>query len=175
MNDSTGSASRTLSYLRTVMSFSEKNTLRHWAPMFLRLIVGYGFLAHGLAKLFRGPDTFAVILQAMGLPASQLLSWATVFVEVFGGLAILAGALVTLVSVPMIIVLLVAIFTAHLPYGFSSIKILSYDHGLAHFGQPGYETDLLYVAGLLVLAIGGPGPWAVDNVLRRWLVRSTPE
>lgn len=124
-------------------------------------------MAHGLAKLFRGVDSFALILQAMGMPLAHELAWATVLVEVLGGLAILLGAFVTLASVPMIVVLLVAIFTAHLPYGFSSIKILSYDHGLARFGQPGYETDLLYAACLLALAIGGPGPLALDNLLRR--------
>jgi uncharacterized membrane protein YphA (DoxX/SURF4 family) len=29
------------------------------APLPLRLIVGYGFFAHGLAKLERGPEHFA--------------------------------------------------------------------------------------------------------------------
>src|SRR6185437_4223501 len=48
-----------------------------------------------------------------------------------------------------IAILLVATFTVHLPNGFSSIKLLSYDAAGAHFGQPGYETDLLYIAGLL--------------------------
>ena len=46
-----------------------------------------------------------------------------------------------------VVVLLVAIFTVHLPNGFSSIKLLSYDATGDHFGQPGYETDLLYLAG----------------------------
>jgi uncharacterized membrane protein YphA (DoxX/SURF4 family) len=48
----------------------------------------------------------------------------------------------------MTIVLLVAIFTVHLPNGFSSIKLQSVAAAGAHFGQPGYETDLLYLAGL---------------------------
>ena len=54
----------------------------------------------------------------------------------------------------MIVVLLVAIFTVHLPNGFSSIKLQSYDAAGAHFGQPGYETDLLYVAALVALCFG---------------------
>lgn len=36
--------------------------LRQWAPLPIRLIIGYGFIAHGLAKLMRGPETFAVVL-----------------------------------------------------------------------------------------------------------------
>ena len=138
-----------------------------WCVIPLRLIVGYGFLAHGYAKLARGPEHFAAILQAIGLPSPDLLSWATVAVEIGGGLMILAGALVPLISVPMIVVLLVAIFTVHLPNGFSSIKLMSYDASGAHFGQPGYETDLLYVAGLLALGIAGAGPLSLDRYLKK--------
>jgi putative oxidoreductase len=69
----------------------------------------------------------------------------------------------------MVIVLLVAIFTVHLPNGFSSIKLQSITETGAHFGQPGYETDLLYLACLLALVLGGSGPFAVDNWLFRWL------
>ena len=70
----------------------------------------------------------------------------------------------------MIVVLLVAILTVHLPNGFSSIKLLSYDETGAHFGQPGYETDLLYIAALLALCIGGAGPMSLDGYLKgRWL------
>jgi len=132
----------------------------------LRLIVGYGFFAHGYAKLARGPDNFASILHAIGMPLSDLLGWATVVVEIAGGLMILLGALVPLISIPMIVVLLVATVTVHLPNGFSSIKLVSYDALGAHFGQPGYETDLLYVAGLLALCFGGAGPLSVDAYLK---------
>jgi putative oxidoreductase len=161
----------TLTLIHTIMGFSNPEALRRWAPVAIRLIVGYGFMAHGFAKLLRGPETFTVVLHAMGLPLASLLSWATVAVEILGGLAILLGAFITLASIPMIIVLLVAIITVHLPYGFSSIKILSYDASGAHFGQPGYETDLLYVAGLVSLVISGAGPFALDNVIKRWLER----
>jgi putative oxidoreductase len=138
-----------------------------WQAIPLRLIVGFGFLEHGYAKLARGPEHFAAILHAIGLPLPDLLSWATVGVEIVGGLMILAGALVRLVSLPMIFVLLVAIVTVHLPNGFSSIKLLSYDAGGAHFGQPGYETDLLYVAGLVALSIAGAGPLSLDRYFKK--------
>jgi putative oxidoreductase len=133
----------------------------------LRLIVGFGFVQHGYAKLSRGPDDFIAILHAIGVPFADLLGWATIVVEIVGGLAILAGAFVAVAAVPMIVVLLVAIFTVHLPNGFSSIKLMSYDAMGAHFGQPGYETDLLYVAGLLALSLGGPAPLSVDGYLAR--------
>jgi putative oxidoreductase len=129
----------------------------------LRLMVGYGFLEHGYAKLARGPDGFIAILHAMGMPFAFFLGWATILIEVIGGLLILCGAFVPLASAPMIVVLLVAIFTVHLPNGFSSIKLLSYDAAGAHFGQPGYETDLLYLAALLALCFGGAGPLSLDD------------
>jgi putative oxidoreductase len=133
----------------------------------LRLIVGFGFMQHGTAKLARGADVFIAILHAMGVPFPDLLGWATIVVEIVGGLLILAGAFVPLAAVPMIVVLLVATLTVHLPNGFSSIKLLSYDATGAHFGQPGYETDLLYIAALLALCLGGAGPLSVDGWLKR--------
>ena len=138
-----------------------------WYALPLRLIIGFGFLQHGYAKLARGPDDFISVLHAMGLPAPFLLGWATIVVEVIGGLMILVGALIPLAMVPMAIVLLVAIFTVHLPNGFSSIKLQSFDSMGAHFGQPGYETDLLYLAGLVALSIGGAGPISIDGLLKR--------
>jgi putative oxidoreductase len=138
-----------------------------WYAIPLRLIVGYGFMEHGYAKLARGPDDFANILHALGTPAATLFSWATILVELLGGLAVIAGAFIPLASVPMIFVLLVAIFTVHLPYGFSSIKLQSVTAAGAHFGQPGYETDLLYIAGLVALVLGGSGPFSLDRLRRR--------
>jgi putative oxidoreductase len=138
-----------------------------WYALPLRLIIGFGFMQHGYAKLARGPDDFISVLHAMGLPLPSVLGWATIILELVGGLMILAGALIPLATVPMAIVLLVAIFTVHLPNGFSSIKLQSFDTTGAHFGQPGYETDLLYLAGLLALCLRGPGPISVDTLLSR--------
>ena len=67
----------------------------------------------------------------------------------------------------MAFVLLVATFTVHLPNGFSSIKLQSVTADAAHFGQPGYETDLLYLAALAALVLGGSGPLALDRFFMR--------
>jgi putative oxidoreductase len=141
--------------------------LARWAPIPLRLMVGYGFMQHGFAKLFKGPEAFAVVLHAIRVPAPHLMAWLTILVEVFGGLAVLLGAFIPLASLPMAAVLLVAMFTVHLPYGFSSIKLISVTAGRAQFGPPGYECDLLYLACIAALAIGGSGPMAIDNFRRR--------
>ena len=148
-------------------TFLDRASVTRWAPIPLRLIVGYGFMQHGFAKLSRGPDAFAVVLHAIGVPAPHLMAWLTILIEIFGGLAVLLGALVPLASLPMAAVLLVAIFTVHLPYGFSSIKLISVTSGHAQLGPPGYETNLLYLACLAALVIGGSGPMAIDGYLRR--------
>jgi putative oxidoreductase len=148
-------------------TFLNRAALARWAPIPLRLIVGYGFMQHGFAKLSKGPEAFAAILHAISVPAPHLMAWLTILVEVFGGLAVLLGAFIPLASLPMAAVLLVAMFTVHLPYGFSAIKLMSVTAGRAQFGPPGYECDLLYLACIAALALGGSGPMAIDNFRRR--------
>jgi putative oxidoreductase len=141
--------------------------MARWAPLPLRLIVGFGFIAHGYAKLAKGPDAFVAILHAIGVPAPYLMAWLTIGVELFGGLAVLLGAFVPVVSPPMAAVLLVAMFTVHLPFGFTSVKLLAVTASGPQFGPPGYETDLLYLACLAALVAAGSGPWAIDGLIAR--------
>jgi putative oxidoreductase len=133
----------------------------------MRILVGVGFIQHGLAKLSRGPDAFAAILQQMGVPLPHVATWLTIGTELIGGLALLLGAFVVWASIPTALVLLVAIFSVHLRYGFSSVKLLGVSPSGAQFGPVGYELGLLYLTALIVLAIQGPGPLAIDNLRRR--------
>ena len=166
-------ASSRLAFLSSGLAFLARPSVAAWAPIPLRLIVGYGFMEHGFAKLSRGPEAFAAILQTMGTPAPHLLAWLTILTELVGGLAVLLGVLVPLVSVPMAVVLFVAMLTVHLPYGFSSVKLLSVMSGRAQFGPPGYELNLLYFACLAALVLGGSGPISIDHYLgTRWRRRS---
>ena len=128
----------------------------------LRAITGFGFMEHGYAKLARGAGSFSGILHQLGLPFPDLLAWTTIAVELIGGTAVMLGFLIPLAAIPMVIVLLVATVSVHLPNGFSSIKLISVTETGAHFGQPGYETDLLYMACLAALVLGGPGAFAAD-------------
>ena len=97
----------------------------------------------------------------------DVMAWATILVEMFGGLSVLLGAFVRVASIPMAAVLLVAMFTVHLPYGFSSIKLVAVTSAGAQFGPPGYEVDLLYIACLAALVLGGSGPFSVDGLIAR--------
>lgn len=137
--------------------------LARWAPLPLRLIVGYGFMMHGYLKLERGVGVFVAALDGIGIPHPYLMAWLTIAVELLGGLAVLAGAYVALASVPMAIVLFVAIAKVHWPFGFSSIKFLEVTAAGPQFGKPGVECDLLYLACLAALVVGGTGPLSFDR------------
>jgi putative oxidoreductase len=149
------------------LAFWQRPSVLRWAPIPLRLIVGIGFMEHGFAKLSKGPAAFAAILQAIGVPAPHLMAGVSIGTELIGGLAILLGAFIPLISLPLAGLLVVAIFTVHLPYGFSSIKLMSVMSGRAQFGPPGYECNLLYLACLVALVLGGSGPMALDGFLRK--------
>src|SRR6185295_4461648 len=84
--------------VRTRFDISE---LQRWSTVPLRLIVGYGFIAHGYAKIMNGPDHFADSIQALGVPAPHLMAWATIGFELLGGLAVLVGAYIPAMSVPL--------------------------------------------------------------------------
>ena len=137
--------------------------LKRYAALPLRAIAGGGFVQHGWAKIVKGPDAFAAILQALHVPFPHLSAYLTISVELLAGAALLFGAFIAWASVPAVVVLLTAVFTVHLPYGFSSIKIKAIVDGRAQFGPPGYECDLLYIACILALVLLGPSPWSLDS------------
>ena len=140
-----------------MLTFVQHST-RRWAAVPLRVIVGYGFMVHGYAKIANGPEAFAASLHALGVPAAHAMSWITIVIELAGGLAVLAGAFSPIASIPLAAVLIVAALTVHLPYGFTSIKLRAVTAAGPQFGPPGYETNLLYLAALATLVLGGPGP-----------------
>src|SRR5262249_22786771 len=110
---------------------------------------------------------FVSILQALGVPAAHVMAWVTILVELVGGFAVFVGAFVPLISLPLAGVLVVAMLSVHLPYGFSSIKLIAVTPVGAQFGPPGYECDLLYLACLTALVLIGSGPFSVDELLSR--------
>jgi putative oxidoreductase len=118
----------------------------------------------------RGPENFGKLLHQIGMPLPTATAWMVTLVEVFGGLAILAGAFVAIASIPLIVTMLVAMFTVQLPYGFSSVRTIGLTASGPVFGPPGYEINLLYVAALLTLALAGASAFSVDG----WLVDRRP-
>jgi putative oxidoreductase len=141
------------------------NWLAVWAPLPIRLVVGYGFVAHGYAKFSRGPEKFAAVLHTLGVPEPLLAAWAATLTELIGGAAVMLGALIPWVSLPMAVVLLTALVTVHLPYGFFSVKFAEVTEAGIKFGTVGYEIVLLYLAGLMALMLGGPGALSLEQWL----------
>ena len=139
--------------------------VRRWPLVPLRLMVGFGFAAHGYAKLARGPTAFAGILSALGIPAPVPMAWLTSLLELLGGISIMLGAAVAPLCLPLIVVMATALFGVHLRYGFSSIRLKSLSAEGAVFGPVGYELNLLYIAALVMLALAGDSPLSID----RWI------
>src|SRR5215472_17965834 len=98
-------------FLRSRLASLARPSVAVWAPIPLRLIVGYGFMEHGFAKLSKGAEAFAAILHTMGVPAPHLMAWLTILTELTGGFAVLIGAFLPLVALPMAAVLVVAMLT----------------------------------------------------------------
>lgn len=138
--------------------------LAKYAALPLRLILGFGFLYHGVPKFGAAHEATTGMFQMAGIPAPSTMVYVTGLIETLGGLALILGAFVTLASIPLIITMLVALFTVHLSNGFSFIHVTGMNaQGMPVFGMPGYEVNLLYIAGLLALALMGAGALSVDD------------
>lgn len=145
-----------------------KKFFNQLAFLALRFAIGLGFIVHGMAKFNRGPDKFAHVLEWMHVPVPQFTAWLVTVIEIAGGLAIILGVLMALVSIPLIVIHIVAIIGVHWQHGYSSINTIGLDANGPIFGPPGYEINLLYIGGLLVLASASSMiEWSVDNFLRR--------
>ena len=95
-----------------------------WVPIPIRMILGVGFMVHGWAKLSRGPAAFAELLKQAHVPLPLANAWLVTLLEIFGGLALLMGAFVTIASVPLILSMLGAMFTVNIKYGFSAVNTI---------------------------------------------------
>jgi putative oxidoreductase len=152
--------------INETFSIAKKN-YHQWSPLFLRLVIGYGFMAHGWAKLSRGPAGFEKLLTQIGVPFPHLTSWVSAITELLGGLAIFFGVFVSITAIPLIFTMLVAMFTIQINYGFSSVKTIGLTPKGPLFGPPGYEINLLYIAGLISLIITGGGIFSIDSLITR--------
>jgi putative oxidoreductase len=144
------------------------------APLFLRLIIGFGAMQHGWAKLSRGPAGFEKLLIYLNIPFHHLASLTVPYIELLCGLAILLGVFTRWVPIPLICTMLVAMFTIHINYGFSSIKTIGLTVDGPLFGPPGYEVNLLYIAGLISLMLTGAGVLSVDNYRNKKTISDWP-
>jgi putative oxidoreductase len=139
--------------------------LNRWASIPLRLAVGFGFIYHGFPKLFSsdGHSMFVSMLEGLDVPAATFTAWAVGALEFFGGIALIVGALVPIVSILLIANMVVALFKVHLAAGFSFMNMTGMTDTGPQFGMPGYEVNVLYIASLAALALLGYSELSVDH------------
>ncbi|MFH1916461.1 MAG: DoxX family protein [Nanoarchaeota archaeon] len=122
-----------------------------YAPIPLRIIIGIGFILHGLSKFTGGLDKFQGFLTSLNVPAAGFFATLVAIVELLGGIFILAGFMTRYAAIGIGIVMVFAIILAKAKAGFLG----------------GYELDMLYLAGAISLLITGGGAISVDNLFHR--------
>jgi uncharacterized membrane protein YphA (DoxX/SURF4 family) len=119
----------------------------------IRLMVGAVFLSEGIQKLLFPAEVGAGRFAKIGLPSPEFLAPLVGCFEITCGSLVLLGLLTRLAAVPLITIMLTAIYTTKIP-------IL---HGQG-FWKMAHEarTDWSMLLGSLFLLIVGAGAWSLD-------------
>jgi putative oxidoreductase len=119
--------------------------------LFLRLILSFGFSGPALMKI-KDINSIATWFESLGMPMPLLNAYLATFTEFFGFIFLALGFATRIISVPLMIVMVVAIKTVHLEHGF-------------YAGDHGFEIPLYYFLMLFTLFIYGPGKFSFDNLI----------
>jgi len=120
----------------------------------LRVITGVVFTAHGAQKLFSwGPAAVAAGFESTGIPLAGIVGPLVGIGEFFGGMALVLGLLTRPVAAALSLIMLGAIWYAHLPAGF--------------FLPNGYEFVLTLFGSAALFTLVGGGAWSVDAVIAK--------
>lgn len=124
----------------------------------IRLIVGGVFLSEGIQKLLFPAIRGAGRFEKIGLPSPEFFGSFVGIFEILCGALILLGLLTRLASIPLIIIMLVAIATTK-----TSILANEGIWELLH----GSRTDWAMLLGSMFLLIKGGGNWSIDKIVMR--------
>jgi putative oxidoreductase len=144
-----------LAIRRLVRAISDR--LQWLPPTLARLTVGWIFFWSGWGKL-HSLDRVIEFFGSLGIPHPELQAPFASATELVCGALMLAGLFTRLASVPLVIVMLVAIATAQR----ENVSTLGDIFGL---------TEYLYITLLVWLGVGGAGPLSLDHALVRWARR----
>lgn len=140
-----------------------------WSVL-VRLLVGLVvFLPEGIQKLVFPEILGAGRFASLGIPYPDLMGPLVGWVEVVCGALITLGLLTRLASIPLIVIMLVAIVSTKLPV------LLGHDFWMFHVAKlPRYgfwsmmheaRADFTMLLGLTYLLIEGGGAWSLDAML----------
>lgn len=116
-----------------------------------RLIVAYGFYEPAMNKWNSITDV-AQWFGSMGIPFPTLNAYMAASTETIGILLLTLGLFTRAISLPLIIIMVVAIVTVHLPNGFSA-------------GDNGFEIPLYYMIFLFIFVTNGAGKFSLDRLI----------
>ncbi len=129
------------------------NKLQSVSLLFLRLILAYGFYEPAMNK-WNDIGAVAGWFESMGLPLPTLQAYMAASTELAGVVLLTLGLFTRLISIPLMVVMTVAITMVHLGNGFSS-------------GDNGFEIPLYYFLMLFVLVAHGAGKFSIDAFMHR--------
>ena len=127
------------------------------APLLARVVLGTVFVQAGWGKFSNLPKTIG-FFASIGLPYAELQAPMVASFELLGGIAILMGLATRFACIPLTVIMLVALSTAHR----ADISSISDLFGISVF---------LYIVLFFWLAVHGPGPISVDALLKRQLAK----
>ncbi|MFT5835794.1 MAG: putative oxidoreductase [Sulfurimonas sp.] len=125
--------------------------LKSISLLIARLIIAYGFYEPAMNK-WADIGSVAQWFGSMGIPFPLLNAYMAASVEIAGVVLLTLGLLTRFISIPLIIIMIVAIVTVHLPNGFSA-------------GDNGFEIPLYYMIFLLGFLAQGAGKFSLDRLI----------
>ena len=128
-------------------------------PLLLfRLILAVGFFSPAMMKV-KNLEGVAEWFGSMNYPLPMVSATLAMVTEVTGIILLVLGLRTRIIAVPLIFVMLVAIFTTHITNGFAA-------------GDNGFEIPLYYILMLFALVVYGSGRYSLDHLLDRAPQRS---
>jgi len=139
--------------LKTIYPIT-KNILNNGRSVSLllgRLVVAYGFYEPAIQK-WSDISSVASWFGSLGIPFPTLNAYMAASTEILGVALLTLGLFTRLISLPLMVVMVVAIMTVHLAHGFSA-------------GDNGFEIPLYYMLFLAIFASFGAGKFSLDHLL----------
>lgn len=144
--------------------------------LLLRVILAYTFYGPAMAK-FSGIENTAGFFEHLGIPLPMLSAYLAAGTELVGAVLLILGLMTRLISIPLLVIMFVAIATVHGANGFHVVLPGSgwsdpFINGEAVSGtvvvlQNGYEMVMYYIAMLMVLATKGAGRLSLDALFSK--------